>query len=154
MELSKQPILGTRQPRRYITIATVGMLVGCFLAFLLQLDTAIPLSRGTLGFVVFLTGLAFAAYAGWAHGGALPGVSSVFLLVFWMAIFPPAVAYLRRREYAGGRYSTVTLSNELSRPGAELGHAIGQVPYILLGVLLFGGATFLLGAGARKLIER
>jgi len=84
----------------------------------------------------------------------LPGVSSVFLLVFWMAIFPPAVAYLRRREYAGGRYSTVILSNELSRPGAELGHAIGQVPYILPGVLLFGGATFLLGAGARKLIER
>ena len=119
MELSKQPILGARQSRRYITITTVGMLVGCSLAFLLQLDTAIPLSRETLGFVVFLTGLAFAAYAGWAHGGALPGVSSVFLLVFWMAIFPPAVAYLRRRKYAGGRYSTVTLSDELSRPGAR-----------------------------------
>ena len=75
MELSKQPIFSTRQPRHYIIIATIGMLVGCSLAFLLQLDTAIPLSRGMLGFIVFLMGLAFAAYAGWAHGGALPGVS-------------------------------------------------------------------------------
>lgn len=82
MKLLKQPILGIRQPRRYITIATIGILVGCSFAFLLQLDTAIPLSRGMLGFVVFLMGLAFVAYAGWAHGGALPGVSSVFLLVF------------------------------------------------------------------------
>ena len=154
MNVSKRALLGTRRPRRRAAAATVGLLAGCTFAFLLRLDTAIPLSGWELGFVVFSAGLVVAAYAGWTHGGALPGVSSVFLLLLWMAFFPPAVAYFRGREHAGGRYSTITLSDALSSPISELESAVGQAPYLLVGALLFGGAAFLVGVGARRLSGR
>ena len=143
-----------RQPRRRAVGATVGLLAGCTLAFLARLDVVIPLSGWDLGFVVFAAGLVVAAYAGWARGGAFPGVGSVFLLLLWMAIFPPVVAYLRGREHAGGRYGTITLSDALSSPISELESAVGQAPYLLVGALLFGGAAFLVGAGARRLSGR
>ena len=143
MNVSRRALLGVRQPRRRVVGATVGLLAGCTFAFLVRLDTAIPLSGWELGFAVFAVGLVVAAYAGWTHGGALPGVSNVFLLLLWMAFFPPAVAYLRGKEHAGGRYSTVRLSEALYTPGTELGVAIGTVPYLLVGALLFGGGAFL-----------
>ena len=154
MDVSRRALLGVRRPRRRAVGATVGLLAGCTFAFLVRLDTAIPLGRWDLGFAVFVAGLVVAAYAGWTHGGTLPGVSSVFLLSLWMAFFPPAVAYLQGREHAGDRYSTVRLSGALYTPGTELGVAIEQVPYLLVGALLFGGAAFLVGAGARRLLER
>ena len=154
MDVSRRALLGVRRSRRRAVGVTVGLLAGCTFAFLVRLDTAIPLARWDLGFAVFAAGLVVAAYAGWTHGGAIPGVSSVFLLSLWMAFFPPAVAYLRGREYAGGRYSTVRLSGALYTPGRELGVAIGVVPYLLVGALLFGGGTFLVGAGARRLSGR
>ena len=154
MDVSRRALLGVRRSRRRAVGVTVGLLAGCTFAFLVRLDTAIPLARWDLGFAVFAAGLVVAAYAGWTHGGALPGVSSVFLLLLWMAFFPPAVAYLRGREHAGGRYSTVRLSGALYSPGTELGVAIGAVPYLLVGALLFGGGAFLVGAGARRLSGR
>ena len=95
MDVSRRALLGVRRSRRRAVGVTVGLLAGCTFAFLVRLDTAIPLARWDLGFAVFAAGLVVAAYAGWTHGGALPGVSSVFLLSLWMAFFPPAVAYLR-----------------------------------------------------------
>lgn len=154
MNLSSQAIFGIRQSRRHVAIATAGLLVGCTLAFIIRLDAVIPFSRWTVGFAVFLVGLVIAAYAGWARGGALPGVSSVFLLVLWMAFFPPAVAYLGGREHAGGRYSTVRLSQALYSPVTELKVAIEQVPLLLIGVLFFGGGAFLFGARVKRLFER
>ena len=71
-----------------------------------------------------------------------------------MAFFPPAVAYLQGREHAGDRYSTVRLTQALYSPSRELGVAIEQVPLLLVGALLFGGAAFLVGAGARRLSGR
>ena len=154
MDVSRRALLGMRRPRRRAVGATVGLLAGCTFAFLVRLDTAIPLGRWELGFAVFAAGLVVAAYAGWAHGGAFTGIANVSLLVLWMAFFPPAVAYLRGREYAGSRYSTVRLSQALYAPDTELGVAIEQVPYLLLGALLFGGAAFLVGAGAGRLSGR
>ena len=78
----------------------------------------------------------------------------MFLLLLWMAICPPVVAYLRGREYSGSRYSTIRLSDALHTTGTELGVAIEQVPLLLVGALLFGGAAFLVGAGARRLSGR
>ena len=154
MNVSRRALLGVRQPRRRAVGATVGLLAGCTLAFLARLDVVIPLSGWDLGFIVFSAGLVVAAYAGWTHGGAFTGIANVSLLLLWMAFFPPAVAYLRGREHAGGRYSTVRLSEALYTPGTELGVAIGAVPYLLVGALLFGGAAFLVGAGARRLSGR
>ena len=154
MNVSRRALLGVRRPRRHIAAATVGLLAGCTLAFLARLDVVIPLGGWELGFVVFSAGLVVAAYAGWARGGAFPGVGSVFLLLLYMAIFPPVVAYLRGREYSGSRYSTIRLSDALHTTGTELGVAIGTVPYLLVGALLFGGGVFLVGAGARRLLER
>ena len=154
MNVSGRALLGVRRSRRRAVGVTVGLLAGFTFAFLVRLDTAIPLGRWDLGFAVFAAGLVVAAYAGWARGGAFPGVGSVFLLLLWMAIFPPAVAYFRGREHAGGRYSTVRLSGALYTPGTELGVAIGTVPYLLVGALLFGGGAFLVGAGVRRLSGR
>ena len=154
MNVSRRALLGVRQPRRRAVGATVGLLAGCTFAFLTRLDTAIPLGGWGLGFLVFSAGLAIAAYAGWARGGALPGVGSVFLLLLWVAIFPPAVAYFRGREHAGGRYSMISLSDALLSPISEFESAVGQAPYLLVGALLFGGAAFLAGVGARRLLER
>ena len=154
MNVPRRTLLGVRRPRRCIAAATVGLLAGCTLAFLARLDVVIPLGGWDLGFVVFAAGLVVAAYAGWARGGAFPGAGSVLLLLLWMAFFPPAVAYLRGREHAGDRYSTVRLTQALYSPSKELGVAIEQVPLLLVGALLFGGAAFLVGAGARRLSER
>ena len=154
MDVSRRALLGVRQPRRRAVGATVGLLAGCTFAFLVRLDTAIPLGRWELGFAVFSAGLVVAAYAGWTRGGAFTGIANVSLLLLWMAFFPPAVAYLRGREYAGSRYSTVRLSQALYAPDTELGVAIEAVPYLLVGALLFGGAAFLVGAGARRLSGR
>ena len=101
VNVSRRALLGTRRPRRRIAAATVGLLAGCTLAFLARLDVVIPLSGWELGFVVFSAGLVVAAYAGWARGGAFPGVGSVFLLLLWMAIFSPAVAYLGGESIQG-----------------------------------------------------
>ena len=154
MNISRRALLGVRQPRRRAVGATVGLLAGCTLAFLARLDVVIPLSGWDLGFVVFAAGLVVAAYAGWARGGAFPGVGSVFLLLLWMALFPPVVGYLRGEKYSSPRYTTVRLSEVLLTPGKELEVAVGTVPYLLLGALLFGGGGFLVGAGARRLSER
>jgi len=154
MNVSRRALLGVRRPRRRIAAATVGLLAGCTLAFLVRLDVMIPLGGWDLGFVVFAAGLVVAAYAGWARGGAFPGVSSVFLLLLWMALFPPVVGYLRGEKYSSPRYTTVRLSEVLLTPGKELEVAVGTVPYLLLGALLFGGGAFLVGAGARRLCER
>jgi len=154
MNVSRRALLGVRQPRRRIAAVTVGLLVGCTFAFLTRLDTAIPLGGWGLGFLVFAAGLVVAAYAGWARGGAFPGVGSVFLLLLWMGIFPPVVAYLRGREYADDRYSTIRLSDALHTTGTELELAIETVPYLLVGALLFGGGAFLVGAGAGRLSGR
>jgi len=151
MNVSRRALLGVRQPRRRAVGATVGLLAGCTFAFLVRLDTAIPLGGWELGFAVFAAGLVVAAYAGWTHGGAFTGIANVSLLLLWMAFFPPAVAYLRGREHAGGRYSTVRLSEALYTPGTELGVAIEAVPYLLVGALLFGGGAFLIGASAGRL---
>ena len=107
-----------------------------------------------LGFLVFSAGLVVAAYAGWARGGAFPGVGSVFLLLLWMALFPPVVGYLRGEKYSSPRYTTVRLGEVLLTPSKELEVAIGTVPYLLVGALLFGGGAFLVGAGAGRLSGR
>ena len=72
MDVSIRAFLGVRRPRRRAVGVTVGLLAGCTFAFLVRLDTAIPLGRWDLGFAVFAAGLVVAAYAGWTHGGALP----------------------------------------------------------------------------------
>ena len=154
MNVSRRAILGVRRPRRRTAAATVGLLAGCTFAFFLQLDTAIPLGGWGLGFLVFSAGLAIAGYAGWARGGAFPGVGTVLPLLLWMAIFPPVVAYFRGREYADDWYSTIRLSDALHTTGTELELAIETVPYLPVGALLFGGAAFLVGAGARRLSGR
>lgn len=154
MNVSRRALLGVRRSRRRIAAATVGLLAGCTFAFLARLDVVIPLGGWGLGFAVFAVGLVVAAYAGWARGGAFLGVGSVSLLLLWMAFFPPAVAYLRGREHAGDRYSTVRLSQALYTPDTELGVAVETVPYLLVGALLFGGAAFLVGAGAGRLSGR
>ena len=46
------------------------------------------------------------------------------------------------------------LSQALYTPDTELGVAIEAVPYLLVGALLFGGAAFLVGTGARRLSGR
>ncbi|PSQ42939.1 hypothetical protein BRD07_02740 [Halobacteriales archaeon QS_9_68_42] len=154
MNASRRALLGTRRPRRRIAAATVGLLAGCTLAFLARLDVVIPLSGWDLGFIVFSAGLVVAAYAGWARGGAFPGVGSVSLLLLWMTIFPPVVGYLRGKKYSSPRYTTVRLSDVLLTPRSELELAVESIPMFLLGALLFGGAAFLVGAGARRLSGR
>ena len=154
MNISRRAILGVRRPRRRIAAAIVGLLAGCTFAFLLQLDTAMPPGGWELGVAVFAAGLVVAVYAGWARGGAFPGVGSVLLPLLWVAILPPVVAYLRGREYSGSRYSTIRLSDALHTTGTELELAIETVPYLLVGALLFGGAAFFVGAGARRLSGR
>ena len=71
-----------------------------------------------------------------------------------MAIFSPAVAYLRGREYSGSRYSTIRLNDALHTTGTELELAVESIPVFFLGALLFGGGAFLVGAGARRLSGR
>jgi hypothetical protein len=154
MNVSRRALLGVGRPRRRAAAATVGLLVGGTLAFLARLDVVIPLSGWELGFVVFLAGLVVAAYAGWARGGAFPGVGSVFLLLLWMAFFPPVVGYLRGENYSSPRYTTVRLSEVLLTPRSELEVAVESIPVFLLGALLFGGGAFLVGAGARRLSGR
>ena len=153
MDLSNQTVFGVKRSRRRIAVATAGLLIVCTLAFILRLDTVIPIGGWALGFTVFLTGLVIAAYAGWARGGALPGLGSVFLLLLWMAFFPPAGAFLLRREYAGSRYDTISLSDALWSPVTELNVAIELVPYLLIVVLLFGGGAFLFGARVDRVFD-
>jgi len=153
MDVSNQTVFGVKRSRRRVAVATAGLLIVCTLAFILRLDTVIPIGGWALGFTVFLTGLVIAAYAGWARGGALPGLGSVFLLLLWMAFFPPAVAYLSGREYAGARYDTTSVSDVLNPPVTELGIAIESIPYHLIGALLFGGGAFLFGARVDRVFD-
>ena len=153
MDVSNQTVFGVKWSRRRLAVATAGLLIVCTLAFILRLDTVIPIGRWALRFTVFLTGLVIAAYAGWARGGALPGLGSLFLLLLWMAFFPPVVAYLSGMEHASDRYSTIRVSGALNSPVTELGIAIESIPYLLIVVLLFGGGAFLFGARVDRVFE-
>jgi len=152
MDVSNQTVFGVKRSRRRVAVATAGLLIVCTLAFILRLDTVIPFGGWAHGFTVFLTGLVIAAYAGWARGGALPGLGSVFLLLLWMAFFPPVVAYLSGMEYTWTRYTTIRLSDALWSPVTDLNVAIELVPYLLIVVLLFGGGAFLFGGRVDRVL--
>lgn len=132
--------------------AVAAVLVGYALAFVARLGTVLPFVD--LGIVAFAAGLGIAAYAGWARGGALAGLGGVFVPLLWISFVPPLVGYLRGLELAGSRYTTIRMGQAEYTPEKELQVAVGQVPFLLIVALLFGGVAFLLGAGARRAFKR
>ena len=152
MAASRQALLGLRRPRNRTVSAVTAVLVGYALAFVARLGTVLPFIG--LDIVAFAAGLGIAAYAGWARGGALVGLGSVFLPLLWISFIPPLVAYLRGLKFAGSRYSTIRMSQAEYTPEKEFEVAVGQVPFLLIVALLFGGVAFLLGAGARRAFGR
>ena len=152
MVASSRNLLGLRRPRNRTVGAVAAVLVGYALAFVARLGTVLPFID--LDLVAFVAGLGIAAYAGWARGGALAGLGGVFLPLLCISFVPPLVAYLRGLKFAESRYTTIRMTQVLYTPEKELQVAVGQVPFLLIVALLFGGVAFLLGAGARGALGR
>lgn len=127
-------------------VATAVVLLFATAAFLLELDATLSLTSITLSLAI-LTAL----YAGWERGGAVPGAGAVALVVYWWFVVPPLIGYWRwswDTRYTPPRF----LGYKLDPRGEVLEGLTHGIPAALVGALVLGGTTFLLGVALRRAV--
>lgn len=139
-------LLGDRPHRVRVLALAVGLPVLASVAFLLEYDAV-------LGFGLLYVALAIALYGGWTRAGVLAGIGTVFLVILWRFVVPPAIGYLRwsmATRYTPPR----TLGYKLS-PRGELLEGLARGPvYAFVGAVVLGGIAYSGGVVLRRLWRR
>jgi len=127
----------------YTLMATALLLA----IFSLGFSAGVELASGTLLTLCMST---IALYAGVKCGGLLIAQVSVFSAIFWRAVFPPLIGYLRWDD--SSQYRTIRSADIYLGPEGELMWGIeAGIQYGVLAGVFLGSAAYGIGALYRQL---